>query len=145
LPIYPLDGGQILQALLWFLVGRAQSLMIASILGVICGVIVLGLVGLSALLSHALGMGLDGGLIWLGVLGAFVIFRSWVGFQQSRALAAYLAAPRHKGVACPACRAAPIIGPYWGCDLCHERFDTFAHRAVCPRCGKNFPQTKCPE
>src|SRR6478672_9608212 len=28
LPIYPLDGGQILQALLWFVVGRARSLQI---------------------------------------------------------------------------------------------------------------------
>jgi Zn-dependent protease len=145
LPIYPLDGGQILQALLWFLVGRAQSLMIVSILGVICGVLVLGLVGLGALISRALGGGLSGGLIWLGVIGAFVVFRSWVGFQQSRALAAYLAAPRRKAAACPSCGAAPIIGPYWVCDLCHERFDTFAHRAVCPRCGKTFLQTTCQE
>ena len=30
---YPLDGGQILQALLWFVVGRARSLMISGILG----------------------------------------------------------------------------------------------------------------
>jgi Zn-dependent protease len=145
LPIYPLDGGQILQALLWFLVGRAQSLMIASVLGLVFGVLVLGLVGLSAVLSQALGLGLDGGLIWLGVIGIFIIFRSWVGFQQSRALAAYLAAPRREDAACPACGAAPIIGPHWGCDLCHERFDTFAHRAVCPRCAKNFPKTMCLE
>jgi Zn-dependent protease len=145
LPIYPLDGGQILQSLLWFLVGRAQSLMIVSILGAICGILVLGLVGVTALLSRALGMGLDGGLIWLGVIGAFIIFRSWAGFQQSRALAAYLAAPRHKTAACPSCGAAPIMGPYWVCDLCHERFDTFEHRAVCPRCAKNFPKTICVE
>ena len=47
--------------------------------------------------------------------------------------------------ACPSCGAAPIMGPYWVCDLCHERFDTFEHRAVCPRCAKNFPKTICVE
>ena len=31
LPIYPLDGGQILRALLWFLMGRARSLMTATV------------------------------------------------------------------------------------------------------------------
>src|ERR1700681_1311814 len=33
LPIYPLDGGQILRSLLWFPLGRARSLMAATILG----------------------------------------------------------------------------------------------------------------
>ena len=33
LPVYPLDGGQILRALLWFAFGRARSLMMATIIG----------------------------------------------------------------------------------------------------------------
>src|SRR6202166_3149014 len=33
LPIYPLDGGQILRALLWFVLGRGRSLMVDTILG----------------------------------------------------------------------------------------------------------------
>src|SRR5216683_8181095 len=37
LPIYPLDGGQIVQALLWFIVGRARSLWIVSVLGLLVG------------------------------------------------------------------------------------------------------------
>src|SRR6202795_4151224 len=35
LPIYPLDGGQILRSLLWFVIGRARSLMVATILGLV--------------------------------------------------------------------------------------------------------------
>ncbi|HJT01886.1 MAG TPA: site-2 protease family protein, partial [Terriglobales bacterium] len=45
LPIYPLDGGQILRSLLWFALGRARSLMAATIVGFIG---VLGLIFLAA-------------------------------------------------------------------------------------------------
>src|SRR5271166_3330493 len=44
LPVYPLDGGQILRALLWFVMGRARSLMVATILGLIG---VAGFIGLA--------------------------------------------------------------------------------------------------
>ncbi|MGO9713075.1 MAG: M50 family metallopeptidase, partial [Polyangiaceae bacterium] len=37
LPVYPLDGGKIVQALLWFVVGRARSLLIASVVGLFGG------------------------------------------------------------------------------------------------------------
>ena len=35
LPVYPLDGGQILRSLLWFIVGRARSLTIAAVIGIV--------------------------------------------------------------------------------------------------------------
>ena len=47
LPIYPLDGGQILQSLLWFILGRARSLMVATIIGFI------GVAGLIGVLVRA--------------------------------------------------------------------------------------------
>src|SRR5436190_12358436 len=37
LPVYPLDGGQILRALLWFPLGEIRSLQIASAIGLIGG------------------------------------------------------------------------------------------------------------
>src|ERR1700756_1779479 len=43
LPIYPLDGGQILRSLLWYPLGRARSLMVATIIGF------MGVAGLIAL------------------------------------------------------------------------------------------------
>src|SRR5262249_23401808 len=45
LPIYPMDGGQILQALLWFFIGQARSLMAAGIFGLVgaAGLVVLAL------------------------------------------------------------------------------------------------------
>src|SRR6201987_1691770 len=43
LPIYPLDGGQILRSLLWFPLGRARSLLVATVLGFV------GIIGFFAL------------------------------------------------------------------------------------------------
>ena len=48
LPVYPLDGGQILRSLLWFVLGRARSLTAAS---------VVGFVGVLGLLALALRVG----------------------------------------------------------------------------------------
>jgi hypothetical protein len=127
-PIYPLDGGQILQAVLWFVVGRARSLLVASVIGLLAGVGVLFLV---------LGLeGLDGGgKLWLLLLAAFVLMRCWNGFQQARALARLVKMPRHDGLACPACGAAPVEGNFYPCAQCQRPFDVFAHAAVCPECG----------
>src|SRR5256885_182025 len=37
LPVYPLDGGQIVMALLWFLIGQVHALMVVSIMGIVGG------------------------------------------------------------------------------------------------------------
>jgi Zn-dependent protease len=132
LPIYPLDGGQILQALLWFIIGRAKSLMVASIVGMI------GAAGGIALALFAQN-------VWLGIIAAFAVFRCWTGFQQARILTQLENAPRHQDARCPSCDAHPLQGPFWQCDSCHARFDTFDHRAECPGCNKQFPLTSCPE
>jgi Zn-dependent protease len=136
LPIYPLDGGQILQALLWFLVGRAKSLMVASILGMIGGLCMVGVFLL---------MAMYGGSPILVVLAAFVAFLSWRGFQQGRALMTLEQAPRYRDLVCPKCGAAPLKGEFWGCAECGTRFDTFLEGGVCPGCGKVFHKVQCLE
>jgi Zn-dependent protease len=131
-PIYPLDGGQILHALLWFVIGRAYSLMFVSILGMIGGgmVFLLGLLLLS---------------VWLCVIAAFVVLSAYAGFRQGRMLSRILSGPRRQEAVCPSCGSSPLVGPFWTCDECRTRFDTFRHRAQCPGCGKLFSVTRCPE
>jgi hypothetical protein len=132
LPIYPLDGGQILQSLLWFVLGRARSLMVTVVIGFIgvAGLIVV------ALLRHN---------VWFGILCVFILLNCWSGLMQARKLAQIAKLPRRGGFACPECRQAPIIGPLWRCDKCLKPFDTFETRATCPHCGAQFPVTRCPE
>jgi Zn-dependent protease len=133
LPIYPLDGGQILRCLLWFGLGRAKSLMVASILGLAGGTI---------LTAIALFMFQS---VWIGVVGAFILMNCWQGFQHARALTRTARAPRHEGFACPACKTAPPQGAFWICGHCQKPLDLFHTHAICPHCGVQFPAARCLE
>jgi Zn-dependent protease/ATP-dependent Clp protease adapter protein ClpS/predicted RNA-binding Zn-ribbon protein involved in translation (DUF1610 family) len=137
LPVYPLDGGQIVMALLWFLIGQAHALMVVSIMGLVGGALFL----LVALLLLLLGGG-SGGIFFI-LIALFVLYRSVVGFLQARTLQGVLHGPRHENFACPACGASPPAGNFWRCDNCRTAFDTFEHHAECPQCGKHFPRTMC--
>jgi Zn-dependent protease len=132
LPIYPLDGGQILQSLLWFVVGRARSLMATTIMGFVCLPVLIGI----ALLWHD---------VWLVVLCVFIGLICWRGLMQARVLARIAKLPRREGFMCPTCHQPPIMGPVWRCDKCGQAFDTFGTHATCPHCGALFPVTRCPE
>jgi Zn-dependent protease/predicted RNA-binding Zn-ribbon protein involved in translation (DUF1610 family) len=132
LPIYPLDGGQILRSLLWFVFGRARSLLVATILGFIG---ILGLIAF-AVWAHS---------YWLGFLTAFILLNCWGGLMQARALARIANAPRHDGFACPNCKTAPPWGAFWVCGKCRKPFDTFATQGTCPNCGTQYNATSCPE
>jgi Zn-dependent protease len=130
LPIYPLDGGQTLQAVLWFVVGRAWSLLVVSTIGLIVGVLLVGVC-------------LWWGQIWLAVISLFIASRGLVGFRQGQALARMMRMPRHAEFACPACGMSPPAGDYWACGRCHTRFDTFKHLGHCPGCGGQSLDTQC--
>jgi Zn-dependent protease len=129
-PIYPLDGGQILHALLWFIMGRVRSLIAVSVIGLVCGAIVIAL----ALMYHE---------IWLMLVAAFVVLRCIVGLNQAKMLSNLLNGPRHENVRCPACGEAPFCAKIWMCDDCRTRFDTFDDPS-CPGCGRSFPTIMCP-
>ncbi len=132
LPIYPLDGGQILRSLLWFVMGRARSLMVATIIG---------FAGVAGLIMLALWMK----SVWFGVLSVFILMNCWRGLRQAQALSRLAKLPRHEGFACPLCKAAPPVGALWMCGQCRRSFDTFQTQAVCPHCTAQFAVTRCVE
>jgi Zn-dependent protease len=74
LPIYPLDGGQIVRALLWFWVGPIKSLKIASGIGFVGAI----LFGLAAFLARS---------IWFGILAFFVFGQAQAGWRRAQNLA----------------------------------------------------------
>jgi Zn-dependent protease len=131
LPIYPLDGGQIVQALLWFFVGRARSLAVVS---------VIGLAAAAAILPIALLKG----SVWYAVLAVYAGSRALTGLRSARLMGQMAAAPRRAGFACPRCRAAPPVGSFWRC-ACGTMFDTFETGGRCPQCARTYQGTACNE
>ncbi len=76
LPIYPLDGGKVVQSLLWFVLGFGRSLRIATAMGLVLAVAG----GAWALMNGAL---------WLVLMAAFAAMNAWSGYKQSQMILAY--------------------------------------------------------
>jgi Zn-dependent protease len=131
LPVYPLDGGQVFRALLWFVMGRARSLLVAALIG-FAGVA--GLIVLAFRISSA----------WFFILSLFILLNCWGGLKQSVALLRLAKLPQHDAFTCPWCKASPPRGNYWTCGQCRTIFDPFEMRAVCPHCAGQFPVIRCP-
>jgi Zn-dependent protease len=132
LPIYPLDGGQILRSLLWFVIGRARSLMVATLIG---------FVGIAAMFILAF----RSGSLWYGVLAFFLVLNCWAGMKHSLHLLRFGRLPHNSGFACPWCQAAPPAGRFWTCASCQTPVDPFATNGVCSYCGAALPGATCPE
>ncbi|MGL4554542.1 MAG: site-2 protease family protein [Gemmataceae bacterium] len=140
LPVYPLDGGQILHALLWYGMGRWKSLQVVSLVGLTFGLAAFLLV----LFLAAAAPRQAGGMVIMGFICLFVALVSANSFRFAKHAQHMQNLPRHTGCACPACHAAPPAGPFWSCDECQARFDTFDTRGKCPSCGAWFLRTACP-
>jgi Zn-dependent protease len=130
LPIYPLDGGQILQALLWFQLGRSRSLFVASILGLIIGA---GLIVPLLLMQNW----------WTALIAAFIALRSWAGIKQARFLQQLETLRRHTDLACPFCHAPPVQGESYRCPECGALYDVFDWKGICPRCQSRAAEVMC--
>jgi Zn-dependent protease len=130
LPVYPLDGGQILRSLLWFGIGRARSLMVATVIGF------LGVAGLIAVAAYAQS-------VWIAVMAVFILMNCWAGLKNARMLLKIAKLPRRDGYACPSCNSAPPVGARWICGNCHLPFDTFETHAICPNCRAEYDVTRC--
>lgn len=74
LPVYPLDGGQIVRGLLWFRLGEIRSLQISSVIGFV------GAVGFAIYAIYRES-------VWFGVLAFFLLSRAAAGWQQAKAMA----------------------------------------------------------
>jgi Zn-dependent protease len=134
LPVYPLDGGQILRSLLWFRLGRARSLQVATVLG-IAGVVLLA-AGLLWLQPHR----------WLFTLlmGGFLASQCLAGLRHARLMLALERLPRHASFRCPECGQAPPGGPLWSCPACGRGSDPFSTGGVCPHCATPRISIPCP-
>jgi Zn-dependent protease len=95
LPIYPLDGGQILRSVLWFPLGQIRSLFVATGVGFVGG----GMLALYALYQQS---------IWIGIMSFFLLSQAAAGWryaqylkteeEQARAVAAAPPLPTEKPV-----------------------------------------------
>jgi Zn-dependent protease len=130
LPIYPLDGGQILRSLLWFPLGRARSLMVATMIG---------FVGVAGLLLLAFWTRST----WNFVIAGFILLNCWGGLRHAQHLLKLAKIPRRPGFACPWCQSEPPLGELWKCGQCGRPFDTFATQGACPQCRAQFVVTQC--
>lgn len=82
LPIFPLDGGQILRALLWYPLGRARSMQVAVIVGFVgCAVL-----AAAALWQWSSDRGGSRNALWLGILAAFMFSNCLSGWKHAQAL-----------------------------------------------------------
>ena len=74
LPVYPLDGGQTLLALLWFVIGRVKALKVVSVIGLSAAALVLVL----SVINNEM---------WFIILSLFVGMQAWNGYRLATALA----------------------------------------------------------
>ncbi len=129
LPIYPLDGGQIVRGILWFMLGAGRSLMISAWVGVLVA-------GAAVLLSLWIRD------YWLMIMSLFAANRCYAGIQAAQAIRALEQAPTYNGLRCPGCGKSPPAGAWLRC-ACNAPIDPFQNN-VCQFCGRGIDPVPCP-
>jgi Zn-dependent protease len=129
LPIYPLDGGQVVQCILWYFVGLSRSLTISAVIGLTGAA---GVVVLAIIMSD----------LWLILIAVYAASQSLRGLKTARLLATAEQSSRLSEPRCPACGQSPPSGDYWRCT-CGSTFDSFARGGQCPSCGVLHSMTSC--
>ncbi len=125
LPVYPLDGGKILWSVLWFFIGEARALRVASVIGMV------GAAGFLILAFYA-------GDFLLIAIAIFMMINAVSAFRQAGIRQKVQQIPRTAGLACPTCGLAPRRGNFWQCGACGVHFDMFANHGHCPQCSANY-------
>jgi Zn-dependent protease len=140
LPVYPLDGGQILRSLLWFKLGKWRSLRVVTIVGFF------GIAAVFALMMWQERNNLGRIEAWFMplLLTGFLLSQCMTGYRHAQALLALERSPRVGGFACPSCAEAPPGGPLWLCPSCGNRFNPFSTGGVCPHCSAARTAVPCP-
>jgi Zn-dependent protease len=131
IPVFPLDGGRILQSLLWFLIGRSRALAVSAGIGLFAAAALF----VFTLLSK---------LWWFALVAAFLLLGSFVGLKTALILLRIDRLPRRVDLFCPRCHASPPVGECWRCDACRNTIDLF-DQGVCPGCGILFAYAMCTE
>jgi hypothetical protein len=129
-PVYPQDGGRVLQAVLWLFMSRKRSLQIACVVGV---PVSLGLIGL----------GLWQMSLWWTVMAVLMFIQCLQGFRQARVFDLLEKVPRRQDVTCPHCNQHPFSMTEVTC-VCGAAIDPFDTRGLCPACGTSIAQIPCP-
>jgi Zn-dependent protease len=130
LPIYPLDGGQILRSILWYPLGRGRSLLVATIVGFVGG---------AALAALALWLR----SMWIGLMTLFLFSNCVASFKQAKLVRKLELLPRRREYLCEACQSSPPIGNFWRCPHCGQGTDLFVRQGTCTECGRLIDFIPC--
>lgn len=129
LPVYPMDGGRILQELLWFFIGQVRSLQVAAVIGMGAAI----LIGIAAILAEDW---------WFVFLAGFLVMGAYGGLRHAKRIQALAEMDRRTNLRCPACGAHPPHGFYWRCARCLGGCDPFLP-TTCPAGGLHVPESAC--